>query len=77
MNVDSKKGNNGTREQAAVGRQASETADKLEICEKQRVSRCTYICLPVSDTKRALQQTLNAMMKKMQNKRDAIVRNYL
>jgi len=26
--------NNDTREQAAVGRQASATADKLEICEK-------------------------------------------
>jgi hypothetical protein len=36
MNIDSKKGNNGTREQAAVGRQASATADKLEICEKKK-----------------------------------------
>ena len=71
--------NNDTREQAAVGRQASATADKLEICEKRRVSRCTYVCLPVSDTKKELllQQTLNAMMKQMQNKRNAIVRNYL
>ena len=80
MNVDSKKGNNGSREQAAVGRQASATAtaDKLEICEKRRVSRCTYVCLPVCDTKKQLllQPTLNEMMKQMENKRDVIVRNY-
>lgn len=35
MNVDSKKGNNGSREQAAVGRQASAT-DKLEFCAKMK-----------------------------------------